>query len=261
MRNINKRSSGSNRHSNAPALILIFAGIFFLLKKMNLISPDFSYVFLSWPIFILISGLWFLISGKKKTGIILSFVGIYFLVPRILLLYPGLLPNIDAHEIHNLWPLVLIIIGAAMLIRSRKLNRDILINEEHIKGDTGYKTERGKMASDFSQGYFHKECIFSGSEYILLSTSLYGGNVLVLFGGIKLDLRKVQIPPGQEVELKINCYFGGVEMFLPDDCSLDIRSQTLFGGIEDDRRYPVSEEKGGRLIITGNVIFGGMHFL
>ncbi len=241
-------------HSLMIAVIFILAGVVMLLDRIGLIHYNLSHILLSWPMLLIIIGLFSLKREKKNMGILLLVIGGIFLIKRILWVLPSAHAIIPLNHIcGKFWPLLMIVVGVLILVNNKRKQPYVVYGQK--QGNTAF-TEAP------AEGYFHKESIFSGSEHIFLSPVFRGGNIFILFGGIKLDLTHTQLPFEDQVILNVNCYFGGLELYLPQNCIVESHVQTIFGGMEDKRRYTVTDTiSGNKLIITGNVIFGGLSML
>lgn len=78
-----------------------------------------------------------------------------------------------------------------------------------------------------------------------------------LFGGIKLDFREVDLPPGV-TEIKAVAVLGGVDIIVPPGMPVDVEGVGILGDFDD--RHGVFTEGDGRpsLRITGFALLGGV---
>ncbi|NLJ31079.1 MAG: cell wall-active antibiotics response protein [Clostridiales bacterium] len=96
--------------------------------------------------------------------------------------------------------------------------------------------------------------LFGSVEVSNNSPSLCGGNVSAVFGGATVDLR--QAVPVDGAVLEINAVFGGVKIFAPVSCRLQVTGMPFLGGCEctaqrsNDPSLPL-------LIIRYTAAFGG----
>jgi hypothetical protein len=93
-----------------------------------------------------------------------------------------------------------------------------------------------------------------------------GGDITAIMGGGQLDLRLATIPPGEEAILDIVAVMGGVEILVPSNWEVSTPILPFMGGVEDKRFPPlqtdpnaVRRETGGRLVLRGLVMMGGVH--
>lgn len=74
--------------------------------------------------------------------------------------------------------------------------------------------------------------IFGSEDLASQADPFYGGKVLVMFGGTRLDLRGAKpAPTGIYIDLAIIA--GGLELILPDGWRIDFTGQIYAGGFDD----------------------------
>ena len=96
--------------------------------------------------------------------------------------------------------------------------------------------------------------VFSGSERVYNDEVFSGSNMVAIFGGAELDLRKAKFT--KDTVIKAFALFGGVEIKVPEDVNIKSKSGFIFGGISDDRK---GESKGKYTIyIDAAGGFGGI---
>ena len=210
--------------------LLIVAGTLLLLKNLGVI-PYFipGWVF-SWQMLLIGIGL-IIVLGKregKTPGYILLAIGFYFLMPRIF--------NIDYDRLWDFWPLILIIVGIALLVQL-----------------TG-KNEKKKTSRETNMNLdeFH---IFGGSEKVIDNQNFEGGSITAIFGGSTIDLRQAQLHPDGAV-IEVFAIFGGFNIHVPSTWRVNNQVNAILGG-QSDERIKGSEITTGELTIKGLVIFGG----
>lgn len=81
-----------------------------------------------------------------------------------------------------------------------------------------------------------------------------GGRWNSVFGDIVLDLREARVSAA-EVHIDAGTLFGDIELLVPEGVEVEIRAQTLLGGIRQK-----SGESGAagapRILLTGGTVFG-----
>jgi len=82
-----------------------------------------------------------------------------------------------------------------------------------------------------------------------------GGSVSAVMGASEIDLRKASIESG-EVILNASAWWGGIEIRVPADWTVESRGVALMGAFEDTSRRPDDARK--RLIVTGYAVMGGV---
>lgn len=226
--------------------LLVIAGMLFLSFNFGWIDPAWRPVLFSWPMMFIVIG----IAGLSRHNILVTLfwliLGLFFLIPRIAAAFPGSFSGFDPDFAHTYWPLLLILLGFCLIMRvfTGKKNRHGShrpINTDTIAGDNGR---------------IEKKVVFGGSESIFLDPVFRGGVISATFGGVVLDLRRTMLPEG-ETYLDIDATFGGVELYIPGDWVVETKFQTVLGGMEDKRFIMQPTDFTRKLILRGDLIFGG----
>ncbi len=137
--------------------------------------------------------------------------------------------------------LFLILIGLSIIFRSIFHSKNDKEVEKKVK-DADDKTMDAQTA------------VFSGSERVYNDEVFSGSNMVAVFGGAELDLRKAKFT--KDTVIKAFALFGGVEIKVPEDVNIKSKSGFIFGGISDDRK---GESKGEYTIyIDAAGGFGGI---
>ncbi|MBQ6746692.1 MAG: hypothetical protein IJR07_06570 [Bacteroidaceae bacterium] len=95
---------------------------------------------------------------------------------------------------------------------------------------------------------------FGGDEYIYRGETFHGARLEATFGGIRLDLRNAVINEDEEIDIR-TC-FGGVELFVPTNINIDIKSRSFVGGVGNEG-VKCGDPKAPCLHIVASNIFGG----
>ncbi|MDO5665679.1 MAG: LiaF-related protein [Bacteroidia bacterium] len=229
--------------------ILILAGTLFLAFNRGWLDPNLRYIVFSWPmIFVVFT--FFALAKREYWGMLFwSVLAAFFLLPRIATLYPNLLPGINEDFAQNFWPVLLIIVGIGVVLKISfgknigYCNRD----QEHFNVNKIEGTD----------GIYVRKVVFGGNEDIFLEPIFRGGKIDVVFGGVELDLRRTTLSEG-DTHLQIEAVFGGVKLYLPDDWVVVPKIDAVLGGVENKRfAKAISTDGSRRLLITGEVVFGG----
>ena len=217
-------------------IILIFAGLLFLLNTIGLISFKIAHVVFSFPFFLLVIGILILVNSSKRVlGGILSGVGIFFLLPRIF-------PNID-YGPNLVLPVLLISLGIYVIFKhtQRKGDKYKKYIEENIDRD---------MIEDVA--------IFGGGNKVINSDNFKGGSITAIFGGSEIDLSNCKLAEGTNV-IEIVAIFGGTTIIVPKEWNIQLNVTPLFGGFSN-KAYKIPNleiDKSKTLVIKGVAIFGG----
>ncbi|NDL67100.1 LiaF transmembrane domain-containing protein [Anaerotalea alkaliphila] len=209
-------------------LVVLFFGILFLLDQLGM-GVDLGR---------LIAGYWPLLL--VAVGIIQLAGGSGFRLSGILLLGAGILLQLEKAGVLALsvriWELVLpvavILLGVHMLL------------------------PRAKGVRVRSEDFVNQMALFSGVEVKNASRNFQGADLLVLFGGMELDLRGGAI--GAERPAKIQAFvgFGGADILVPEGWKVRVSGLPLFGGWSN-KTDPSGKEGDADLVVQLIVLFGG----
>ncbi len=193
---------------------------------------------------------------------------------------------IRIHDVWRFWPLLLIAVGLARLLRPRGSpgrfagviffavglwllleNLDlwpyslrdlwpllvILLGAWLVWSAFG----RGlRSPSSDGSSRFNSFAILGGTEHRNNSPDFQGGDAAAILGGCKVDLRQAGIKGGEAV-IDAFALWGGVEILVPREWNVILRGTPILGGF-DDKRTPSGETSGPRLIVRGAAVMGGV---
>jgi predicted membrane protein len=223
-------------------------------------------------------------------GLVLLIVGLVLLLDR--------LDIVEAREIFNFWPLLVVAAGLSWLAKAMStigrligclvIAAGVLLQARnlgylYIRGDiiwpliligigvllVGRALESHGVppngAPKFQRGFSFRSgqmlgsALFSGIERRIDSQDFEGGKISAVFGGIDLDLRGADIK-GNEAHLKAEAVFGGIEIRVPESWEVVLRGDGVFGGVNDETRHPDPHATPApkRLTIHAAAVFGGI---
>jgi predicted membrane protein len=216
-----------------PAIVLIAVGAIFLLHNLHVVYA--FELFRYWPAILIAVGIVKLVdssenSGRAAGGVLVAMGGIF------------LAQSLGFLDVHfwDLWPLILIGIGLAMLF------------EGNLGWHAGVKTNTA--ASGVKEA-----AIFSGGKRVINDQNFRFAKYDAVFGGFEIDLRRANMMEDQAV-LDLNAVFGGIEVKVPESWSVVVKGAGVFGAFQDStlqpdpRIYPQPK----RLIVKGGAVFGGV---
>ena len=187
-----------------------------------------------WTLFIIVPTFIGLVTEKDKTGNIIGLVIGLFL----LLACRGLF---DFKLIWKLiFPLIFVIIGLSLIFKNN-INKEV---SEKIK-----KLNENLSSND---GY---TATFSGQNLNFDGEEFKGSNLNAIFGGIKLDLRKAII--NEDIVINASSIFGGIDIYIPDNCKVKIKSNSIFGGVSNNKKCNV-DDNSYTIYINASCMFGGV---
>lgn len=187
-----------------------------------------------WTLFIIVPTFIGLVTEKDKTGNVIGLIIGLFL----LLACRGLF---DFKLIWKLiFPLIFVIIGLSLIFKNN-INKEV---SEKIK-----KLNENLSSND---GY---TATFSGQNLNFDGEEFKGSNLNAIFGGIKLDLRKAII--NEDIVINASSIFGGIDIYIPDNCKVKIKSNSIFGGVSNNKKCNV-DENSYTIYINASCMFGGV---
>ena len=217
-------------------VVIIALGIIFGGNALGLFNID---VFFDgwWTLFIIIPSLVSLITEKEK----LTSLG--FLAAGVILL----LAAQDVFSYDIAWKVILAVVlvtaGLTIIVKSVFHNKNDEEVAKKVKDLGDDKTMDAQMA------------VFSGSDRVYTDEVFSGSNLAAIFGGVNLDLRNAKFE--KDTAIKAFALFGGIDIIVPDDVKVKLRSGFIFGGFSDDRKK--ASEKGKHTIyIDAAGAFGGV---
>ncbi len=217
------------KQRNWTGLVLVIIGLAFLLRNLHLLPlPS---VFFSWKTLLIIIGVVGISLGKREGFIPLIIGALFILIYDIL--------GLHYFHFRDLWPLILVLVGIALLMRHRS-SRGIRTDSNEIDG----------------------VAIFSGVEKQVTAQEFSGGKVTAAFGGINIDLRNATLSEQTNV-IDLFTIFGGSEFRVPSDWTINVSQLTvLFGAFEDKRSTSPSQTDPNKVLyIKGLILFGGGEIL
>ena len=237
MRNRRYHSGGSGIVIGA---IIVLVGLALLLDNMGIVR--FHDLWQYWPVFLIVYGVSRILSCQAISSLVWG--GGVALIGALILL-----DNLDIIQFNFdlIWPLVIIAFGLAMLVRA-------LDRKRYLEGSVSKDAPAVK-----SEPVLNIVAVFSGSRRVIDTPDFRGGEIVAIFGGVRLDLHRATITLDKAV-LDITAVFGGVEIRVPENWSVQTKGVGIFGGFDDKTIHPKPDPnvKTPELIITGSTVFGGL---
>lgn len=210
----------ANRRA-ALGIIFILIGSIILLDNLRII--DVPYYVFTWQMIIIAIGLFQVVTGNIKSGLIVMGIGAFLWI-------------IDYQHLNfrDYWPVILIIIGISFFLRGRS----------------------SKMEGGDSSAFIDDMAVFAGTKKKITSDEFSGGKITSAFGGVDLDLRDAKLQNGEAV-IDAFTAFGGFKIYAPEDWVIKSEMTCILGGFADKRINPPIENAENTLVIKGMVLFGG----
>lgn len=186
-----------------------------------------------WTLFIIVPCFIGLFNDSDKTGNVIGLV----IGGTLLLACQGLL------NFEMVWklvvPVALVIIGVSIIFKDSihgKINSEISKINKSQKDIPSYCATFSEQNANFENEEFK------------------GADLTAVFGGVKCDLRQAII--NSDTVIKAESIFGGVEIYVPSNVKVKIKSTPIFGGVTDKSVY--NQESEHTIYINSTCIFGGV---
>jgi len=232
----NELSSTRLKNKNFDSRTLL--GIFFVAIGAVMLANNYGWIeydlfrhLISWPMLLIVIGLFNLARKAYTPAIILISIGLFFLF--------------DFPDWEDLWPALFIIVGFSFILqwrRSPRPRQSENLGPDYISSSTDYIDETA---------------IFGGRTLSVVSENFQGGKITSIFGGSKINLRYAKPVPGCTID--VANIFGGTKIIVPEDWNIKVEVVSIFGGFEDKRGVSVISRTGSGkvVVIKGTCIFGG----
>ena len=214
-------------------MILIVVGVLLGLRTLDVI--DFEIFFDGWwTLFIIVPCFLGVFNDNEKTG---SLIGLVIGL-LLLLACQGVL------DFELLWkllvPTIIVIFGLSLILKNA-FNKEI---NDSIKKLNDKKNNEEEIFAAFSS----QKVNFDKEEF-------KGKTMNAIFGGIKLDLRDAKFK--DDTVINVTCVFGGADIYLPSDVKVKIKSNSIFGGVDEHKKHS-TDDKAKVVYINATCIFGGV---
>ena len=187
-----------------------------------------------WTLFIIIPCFVDLLNGKDSKGNIIGLIiGLFLLLACRKVISFDILFKL-------LIPIIIIIIGLFLVFKNTfntELNEKIRKLNKKVNEGEGYCST------------------FSSQDIKLDKEEFNGTNLNAIFGGVSLDLRKAIIK--NDVVINASAIFGGIDLFVPDNVKVKIKSNAIFGGVSNKKK-DVDLGDNNVIYVNATCLFGGV---
>lgn len=210
-------------------LLVMAAGVLFTLDSAGVIRADEYIRF--WPVGLVAIGglkLWQSRRGSGAVGgAIFLGVGIWLLLDE---LWVFRVPLVD------LWPLLLVVFGAYLVWQGLS---------ERVPPASGREIDSSLSAM----------AILGAVSRTNHSKAFRSADLTAIMGGCELDLRQAAI--NGEAVIDVFALWGGIEIRVPENWTVDSQIVPIMGGVEEKARA-LAGASGHRLVLRGFAIMGGI---
>jgi hypothetical protein len=218
--------------------IMVTLGILWTLDNLGL--ADASSVLRWWPSLLVAYGL-LRVTGvdgvhRPVSGSVFLLIGGWMLLREL---------DIVQVSIFHLWPVILILLGAAIMWRS-------------LRAPSGATMPRpfGYAQGDDRESYPRPFAFMGGAMRNIQSTELVGFEATAIMGGLELDLRNAT-PRGPEVIGEVFAWWGGIEVLVPETWRVVCEATPIMGAVVNSARAPEGPPTH-TLVVRGLLVMGGI---
>lgn len=162
-------------------------------------------------------------------------------------------------------PVLLIAIGTVLLIANVG-NFDVDLGDliplaiaawgaKLIWDALGRRSVRPEIAN--SDAMVHAFAMMGGVHWHSSSREFRGGDVSAIMGGVEVDLRDVQVKPGEEVLIDALAIMGGIDIFVPAGWRIVGEVLPIMAAFENNAKSS-GNESGPVLRVRGTAVMGGI---
>jgi predicted membrane protein len=167
---------------------------------------------------------------------------------------------VQAWTILQYWPVMIILFGAAVIVRALSSPSTVPENPADrlfiappvvlliviiaIVATARTQDRSAGIVRTEGAEYVTMNAIMAGNRHTVRPGPFQGAQVSAVMGGINLDLRQATIEPGAEAVVDVFALMGGVDMFVPRDWNVEVRTTPIMGGVQDQRFRSARAERG-----------------
>ena len=233
-------------------------------------------------------GSWKHVSCEGRTrrrGLGGAVLGIAVLTVGVVLLLDNL-GVMDAEDVIDFWPMLLVLVGFSHFLRPRGSRRWLAGSIFIVVGALIQLSNLGLLFFDpfdlwpallviagislilkpFRRrgasigedvGVFEATAILGGAGRHLSADNFQGGDAIAIMGGCDIDLRDCG-SEGGPAEIDTFAFWGGIEIKVPEDWEVQVQGIAILGGYDDETRS-IEGDSRKILVIKGLAIMGGVN--
>ena len=216
-------------------ILLIAAGVVWALNVFNITDID---IFFEgwWTLFIIVPCTISLFTSPDKIS---AAVG----------LAVGVLLLLSVREIIDWDMIVKLVVPAIIVLIGIKLIANAFSEKKTEKIEESLRNNADNLDNVF--------CLFNGEEIKCDGKVFRGAEINAIFGGVDYDLRGAIIEP--DCAIKATAIFGGIEILVPENVKVRVKSTGIFGGTSNKARRPDDKaEDVITLYVSSLALFGGV---
>jgi hypothetical protein len=208
---------------------ILTLGLLWTLDNLNIINsrPITAW----WPAIIIAVGVVRFLDPRasRLASVIITAVGLMLLLDKL---------DYADVDFGDLLPLFIVLLGG-------KLVWDAL----------GRKSRRARDLNSDPAATLNEFAMMASVRRQSTSTEFRGGDATAIMGGVDIDLRHAQIPPGEEAVIDAFAMWGAVEIKVPPHWRVVGNVMPILGGFEDKTTSPPT---GPVLLVRGAAMMGAI---
>jgi cell wall-active antibiotic response 4TMS protein YvqF len=128
-----------------------------------------------------------------------------------------------------------------------------------VKDNTDFAFARNDAADTT-----HAIAVLGEARRVVTTDVFTSAQMAAVMGHSDLDLRRTTLPPSGPASIEVNVVMGGATLRVPPDWIVDVEAVPVLGAVNDRRSGATDAAPAGasfgtsRLVITGNVVMGGL---
>jgi predicted membrane protein len=249
MRDINRNRENGEGGKFAAGVIIVAVGVALLLRNVGFLLPRWLF---TWPMILILVGIYtgFKHNFKNNSWLIVTGIGAFFLIQKFI-------PSLHLEPLF--WPLIIIAIGVMYMLNPGKKagsNWKQIDNDDKSNVADSWQAFASDEAVD-SNDEFSIRSIFSGVKRNIITKNFRRGKITTIFGGAEIDMSQADMTSPSYINIDVA--FGGVEIVVPANWTVQNDIQGVFHGVEDKRyNNAVVVDPNKVLVLKGNCAFGGI---
>jgi hypothetical protein len=209
-------------------LLVIVVGVLFTLDNLGMV--DAGRYLRYWPVGLIVVGAVKLWQARGGPG---AFAALLFIFAGVWLVLES--ARLVTVTLWDMWPMLLVFFGASMVWRGL-----------HGRPDRKTSDDNSTLSA---------LAVLGGVNRGNNSRTFRGGDLTAVMGGCEIDLRQANIDG--EAVFDVFAMWGGIEIKVPEDWTIDGRVMPILGGF-DDKTRPPQGSTAHRLVLRGFAIMGGI---
>jgi hypothetical protein len=179
----------------------------------------------------------------RSVNVVNIATGICFVAFGVLLLLQRA-GTLEMRQIVELWPLVLVVVGGAVVWQASRggdmrgsgacagwlfwvVVLGLVFSHAYDR--------RSAVTAAGDSGTVNMFAVMSGDRRSPQDGMFSGGTVTTVLGGTHLDLTRASLAPGETAVVDVFTALGGTEIRIPGHWRVDIQTTTVAGGVTDER--------------------------